>query len=564
VSLGDVSLACASALVDELVHGGMTQACVSPGSRSTPLALALARDERVQVHVHLDERSSAFFALGLAKFLARPVAVACTSGTAAAEFWPAVVEASQSRIPLLLLTADRPPRLRGTGANQTIDQVELYGRFARAYLEMVVPFQEDDVAAWRAGGRDAVAASSAGIPGPVQVNCPFEEPLIPSTDPVPRSASSPGPEVSVGTAREDPPVEALAQAVDGRRGVVLMGASARPEAGAQRVTLGDALGWPVIAEPASMARRPGLALGAGQALLGSTRWLAAHPPEVVVQVGALPTTRAAQGFAARAERLVVVDADHLEPDPQGRATLRIHQDISRLGVPAVAPAPGAWLDAWRLADVAARRTMDDLLDRSQAPTELQVARDTAATIPGEGTLFVGNSMPVRDLDYAMAPRDGSRVLANRGASGIDGLVSTAMGIAAANPAPTVALLGDLSLLYDAGALLWNGRRASDLTIVVLNNGGGQIFATLGQGALAPDELAGLFTTPHTVDLGTLCAAAGAAHTLVAEVSAFGPALEHAIARGGVHVFEVAVDPDRSRAQRVQVQDAVDAALSPLV
>lgn len=565
MSLGDVSLACASALVDELVRGGMTHACLSPGSRSTPLALALSRDGRVRLHVHLDERSSAFFALGLAKFLGQPVAVACTSGTAAAELWPAVVEASQSRVPLLLLTADRPPRLRGTGANQTIDQVELFGRFARGYMEMVVPADAEDVAAWRTGGRDALAATRTGMAGPVQVNCPFEEPLMPSDAPSStRAPVSPTPPTDEMEEPDDGTIEALAAAVDGRRGVVVLGASARAESGEAGSSLGAALGWPVIAEPASLARRPGRALGAGQALLGSARWLAAHPPEVVVQVGAFPTTRAAQTFAAGAADLVVIDAHHLEPDPAGRATLRIRRDIEGLDLPSPSPTPGEWLDSWRLADVAARRVVDDLLDRSTAPTELQVARDTAATIPIGGTLFVGNSMPIRDLDLAMAPRDGLRVLANRGASGIDGLVSTAMGVATADPAPTVALLGDLSLLYDAGALLWNGRQASDLTIVVPNNGGGQIFATLGQGALAADELSRLFTTPHVVDLGTLCAAAGAAHTLVGEVSAFGPALEHAMARGGIHVFEVAVDPDRSRAQRVQVQDAVDAALSSLV
>ena len=273
----------------------MTHACLSPGSRSTPLALALSRDERVRLHVHLDERSSAFFALGLAKFLGQPVAVACTSGTAAAELWPAVVEASQSRVPLLLLTADRPPRLRGTGANQTIDQVELFGRFARGYMEMVVPADAEDVAAWRTGGRDALAATRTGVAGPVQVNCPFEEPLMPSGDAPSstRAPVSPTPPTDEMEEPDDGAIEALAAAVDGRRGVVVLGASARAESGRAGSSLGAALGWPVIAEPASLARRPGQRAGrrAG-ACWGPRDGSRPIRPEVVVQVGAFPTTRA--------------------------------------------------------------------------------------------------------------------------------------------------------------------------------------------------------------------------------------------------------------------------------
>ena len=181
MATGDVSLACATALIDELVAGGMRHACVSPGSRSTPLALALERHAGVTVHVHLDERSSAFFALGLAKALRRPVAVACTSGTAAAELFPAVVEASQARVPLYLLTADRPPRLRGTGANQTIDQVRLFGTYPRAYLDRRrCPRRRTTRSTWRRIGREAVAACGGPQPGPVHINCSFEEPLVPS------------------------------------------------------------------------------------------------------------------------------------------------------------------------------------------------------------------------------------------------------------------------------------------------------------------------------------------------------------------------------------------------
>jgi 2-succinyl-5-enolpyruvyl-6-hydroxy-3-cyclohexene-1-carboxylate synthase len=363
----------------------------------------------------------------------------------------------------------------------------------------------------------------------------------------------------------------VAQAVGeltGRRGVVVAGTSTWMPPGAT-MFLAEHLGWPVVAEPTSNVRRPGHALSAGQALAGSAAWIGAHRPEVVLQVGAMPTTRATQRLVARAERLVVVDTHHLEPDPHHRASLRIHADPERLAeaLQTIEPARQEWIDEWRLADTAARRTIDELLDRTEAPTELQIARDLAAAIPSRGTLFVGNSMPVRDLDYAMAPRHSLEVLANRGASGIDGLVSTALGIASAGPrssgpGPTVALIGDLSFLHDAGALLWNARRGANLTIVVPNNGGGQIFSFLGQRDLP--ELTPLFTTPHDVNLEELCAAAGARHARVEEAWAFGPALEHAITRGGLQVVEVVVDPDRNRAQHTQVQDAVDGALAALV
>ncbi len=568
MSQADVAYACAVGLVDELALGGVRTACLSPGSRSTPLAIALARDPRIELHVHLDERSAAFFALGVAKALRRPAAVLSTSGTAAAELFPAVVEASQSRMPLLLLTADRPPHLRGTGANQTIDQAELFGGYARAYLEPPVPAVLEHPQEWRRAARAALGACGGVTPGPVQIDCPFDEPLVPRDLDVPTGEPlGPPGRRDANPAPSDREVDAVAREITGRRGVVVIGGATWMPPGATAI-LAERLGWPVIAEPTSNVRRPGQALGAGQALLASSVWLDAHRPDVILQVGATPTTRATHRFVARAERLIVVDVHHLEPDPHHRADLRVRADPERLAeaLRDVESAGRPWLEEWRLADAATRRALDDVLDRSGRPTGLQIARDVAAAVPSPGTLFVGNSLPIRDLDLAMAPRDGLEVLANRGASGIDGLVSTALGIAAAGPRPTgpvltVALIGDLSLLHDAGALLWNARRGAHLTLVVINNGGGQIFASLGQRDLP--ELEPLFVTPHGLDLGELCVAAGAAHTRVSDTGALGPSLARAITHGGVQVVEVMVDADLDRAQHVQVQDAVDSALAEL-
>ena len=561
---GDVSLACATALIDELAEHGMRHACVSPGSRSTPLALALERHPGITVHVHLDERSSAFFALGLAKALRRPVAIACTSGTAAAELFPAVVEASQARVPLYLLTADRPPRLRGTGANQTIDQVRLFGAYPRAYLEPPVPSSAADALEWRAVGREAVAACGGPQPGPVHVNCSFEEPLVPTGDLVEVPARDPE-RVSRPDRNPEPlaaDVDRAAQELSGVRGVVVAGSNWWMPPGEVAI-LASRLRWPLLAEPMSGLRQPAWALAAGQALLGSDRFLERHRPEVVLQIGATPTTRATQRFVAAAERLVVVDLFHLDPDPERRATWRLRADPDRLAtqlIHRVQPAPDDWKTDWTDPDERARRAMDGVLDATDDPTELRLARDLAAAVPEGGTLFVGNSLPIRDLDIAMSPRDGLQVLANRGASGIDGLVSTALGVASAGIGPTFALIGDLSFLYDVGALLWNGTRLpADLVIVVANNRGGAIFGALDQRTLPERDR--LFVTPQDVDIGAVCAAAGVGHHRVGQMSAFDGALRDARDAGGIRVIEVAVPAERSRRQRAEVRAAVDAAIA---
>ena len=585
----DISLACAAALVDGLVGGGAEHACLSPGSRSTPLAIALSRDPRVRVHVHLDERSSAFFALGLAKVKPKPVIVATTSGTAAAELFPAVVEASQSRTPLVLLTADRPPRVRGTGANQTIVQPDLFGVYVRTSLDLPVPAAQGQEAWWRQAAREALEAMYGDPPGPIHLNCPFEEPLSPSQDVATPVASE---ERYEGQRRAEDVLDPdesdrLAGLVSGARGAIVVGGWPVQLSGIDRVW-SEMLGWPIVAEPISGSRRPGACLEAGQALIGS-EWAAALRPEVVIQFGAAPTTRTTQAFVASAEKIVVADRFHLDPDPDRQASWRLTVDPGALGGmlarhPLVQggigialtgartrdeigelwrgridPAPEEWREAWRAADRVARLAMDDTMDGWDEPFEPRVARDVAAWAPDGGFLFVGNSTPVRDLDLAMAPRDGLRVLANRGTSGIDGLVSTALGVAAADRGPTVALLGDLSFLHDVGAVLWNAPRIFQLTIVVVNNGGGQVFSLLPQRDLP--EHRELFVTPHTVDIGALCGAAGAGHERVERASNLLPALDRAAGAGGLNVVEVMVDAELGLRRRREMRDAVDTALA---
>jgi 2-succinyl-5-enolpyruvyl-6-hydroxy-3-cyclohexene-1-carboxylate synthase len=591
VEHAELSFACAWALVDELAAAGARHACLSPGSRSTPLALALARHPGIELHIHLDERSGAFVAVGIAKASGKPAIVATTSGTATTELLPAVVEASQSRVPIVLLTADRPPRLRGTGANQTIVQPGIFGGYVRASLDLPVPTAAGQENWWRQAAREAIEGMAEDPIGPVHLNCPFEEPLSPGSAVAPASPATPWPSRD----RDEPRLgadeaERLADAVSGARGALVVGALPTSLMAETR-SWSRLLGWPVVAEPISNARRPDGALVAGQALIGSS-WRAAHAPEIAIQLGATPTTRATQAFVASAERLLVVDRWHLDPDPDRLAWWRLAVDpdaltaalaahpvaqrfaggsgialtgprspeeVEELWAGRIDPAPDDWTAGWRAADETARRAIDELMDGWGEPFEPRIARDVAAWVPDGGRLFVGNSTPVRDLDLAMAPRDGLTVLANRGASGIDGLVSTAIGVALARPGPNVALLGDLSLLHDAGALLWNGAGDVDLTLVVVNNRGGHVFSLLPQRALP--EHRRLFVTPHAVDIAALCAAAGAGHEQVERASDLLPALDRAAGAGGLRVVEVVVDAELGLRRRQDLRDEIDRVLS---
>jgi len=566
MSEGDVALACMGALVDGLASRGLEHACVSPGSRSTPLALALSRHPRVTVHVHLDERSSAFFALGLAKATGRPVAVACTSGTAAANFFPAMVEAWMSRTPLVVLTADRPPELHGVGANQTIDQRELFGKYVKWFKDADVPHEGRNVSwEWYDLGTEAMSWSIAHPPGPVHVNLPFREPLSPVGDPVDiqgeRRAIGQGEPTTFGPS-PSPDLRAtsvfLEEVTGVERGVIVAG-SLRHDA-SSLIELSRDLAWPVIAEPTCGARVPGT-LSAGQFLLANETFCGLHVPDLVLQVGAAPTSRAGLDFVAAVKRLVIVDPDRLVADPGRHASRTIEADPGILGravAGRIARRVGtSWMREWHDADSLARQTLDDLIDSWDEPFEGRVARDLAACLPNGATLVVGSSMPVRDLDAYMRPRDGIRVLANRGASGIDGFVSTALGVAASG-APTFALVGDLTLLHDASGLLWSAGRGHDAVFVVPNNDGGAIFSFLPQRELA--EFEDLFVTPHGLDLTKVAEAAGAGHVRIGRAADLVPAVDQASAAGGVWIVEVPSDRDVNVARHAEVNAAVAGAL----
>ena len=568
---GDIALACVTALLDGLVGGGVAHMCMTPGSRSTPIALAAARHPGITLHVHVDERSSAFFGLGIAAASGKPVAMFCTSGTAAANHFPAVVEACMARVPIIVMTADRPPELHGVGANQTIDQQNLFGRYVKWFCDTGVPAGgERERHHWASFGVNAIThAVRFPPPGPVHLNLPFREPLLPSG-----SGAGAPPITYTTSSAAHRPVDLmpafLREVSTGHRVVVVAGRLRVPPEGL--VDLCAERGWPLLAEPLSGLREAapesghGGALSAGPLLAADAGFREQTHPDLVIQVGAAPTSRGVQELVRGADRLLIIDPDGLVADPDRRATLTIEDDpadvvavlrAGRSSLPATRP---QWLGEWHAADRKVREAVDTLLDSWDEPFEGRIARDVAAAIPDGGVLFAGSSMPVRDLDTFMSPRAGLRVLANRGASGIDGLVSTTFGIAEVS-GPTYALLGDLSVLHDASGLLWGARRGPGAVLVVIDNNGGGIFSLLPQASLARDEFELLFGTPHGLDLQAIARAAGAGVRTVDSAGVLVPAMREAATSGGVQIVRVRVDRARAVELRGEVSRAVSAALA---
>jgi len=556
------------AFCEELVRCGVSDACTSPGSRSTPIVLALARTPGLRAWSHVDERVAGFFALGLAKRSSRPVAIACTSGTAAAELAPAVIEAAQSRVPLLVLTADRPPELRDVGAGQTIDQLKLYGEAAKWFVEVGTHAASAERMRWiRALACRAVWTALDGRPGPVHLNWPLREPLVHDgplpPDPAPgRPDGRPWVAHSVLPAADTLPRMPVAPTP---RAVVVAGREERDPA------LGDALAgfaaasrYPLLADPLSGARRGPAAVAHYDALLRDERLAAELRPELVLRVGDLPTSKPLRAWLASldAAEQVALDAEGAWHDPAGVVGARIvASPLAALA--ALAPAhrdagDPAWLERWRAADRAAAGAIAATL--GEELSEPRVAAELVAVLPSDATLFVAASMPIRDLEtFAATREDAPLILSNRGANGIDGTVAAALGAAAAGEGPVVLHIGDVALAYDLGALLSARRLALDLTIVLVNNGGGGIFDFLPvarEGADFEQHVA----TPTGLDFARAAAAYGARHALAADVATLRDELARSLADGGVTIAEVRTERAANVVLHRRVWDAVSAAL----
>lgn len=558
-------------LVDEWVRAGVTAAVVCPGSRSTPMALALAGDERMAVHVHHDERAGAFVALGLGLASGRPALVLTTSGTGAVEVHPAVVEAHQGSVPMIVLTADRPPELHHVGAPQTVEQGDLFGAAVRWAMDPGVP-DAGGSSAWRSLAARAVAEATTGPagPGPVHLNLPFREPLVGSASELPagRPEGAPwhttvGRRLAVdrlGTAR-------LEELLDADRGVIVAGGDAGDPALVHE--LSAATGWPVLADARSGCRAPAPGVvGAFDALLRHAPTAAALAPDVVLRLGMPPASKVlAQWIAGSGAVEVAVDPHGRWFDPEHRAAHVLHADPAAACQALVhlvggrAGAQPGWLAAWTEAEAQAQAAIDAALATHDAPTEPGIARTLLAALPEGSTLVASSSMPVRDLEWFGAPRAGVRLLANRGANGIDGVASTAVGAALAargTGAATVVLIGDVALLHDSNALLGLADRGVDLTIVVVDNDGGGIFSFLPQGAaLGAERFEQLFGTPHGVDLSVLAAAHGLMTVDPATANDVADAVRASIDAGGSRIMRIRTD----RTDNVKVHDHLNRAVA---
>jgi len=564
----NAATAMATTLVDELVRCGVREIVLSPGSRSAPLAFAAhaaAEAGRVRLHVRIDERTAAFLALGLARTSRGPVPVVTTSGTAVANLHPAVLEASHAGVPLVVVSADRPAGLRGTNANQTTDQVKIFGGAVRSFADVPpgAPGQSerDQVASWRSLVARMLVTAQGGAShaaGPVHINVQLAQPLTPDTDGGWSTPVDGRPDGSPWTERPEPALGEPEPVSAGRRTVVVAGDDSGPPAR----LLAERAGWPLLAEPTSGARTGDNAIRTYRLLLADES-LAGRIEQVVV-FGHPTLSRPMTGLLSRPDvEVVAVQGPSGWTDPGHRVSRVVRaaypddQDPGaprwsrREGEPRPSHPTSPWLEEWRRRDTEVADRLDKLVEADPDLAPHHVAAAVSAAVPPDGLLFVGASNPIRDLDLMAVPSTvGERrlVIANRGLAGIDGSVSTAVGAALGRPRSSraLALLGDVTFLHDSnGLVIGPGEERPDLMVVVVNDDGGSIFSVLEQGGPSyASSFEKLFGTPHGVDLAALCAASGTPHRRVTTRAD----LERAIAapRGGVEVVEAVVRRDDRR------------------
>jgi 2-succinyl-5-enolpyruvyl-6-hydroxy-3-cyclohexene-1-carboxylate synthase len=571
------------AFVDELARAGVRHVCIAPGSRSTPLALTIAQHSRLRTWMHLDERSAAFFALGMARALGEPVALLCTSGTAAANFFPAVVEARSACVPLLLLTADRPPELRDIGATQTIDQNRLYGRYPKWFVEVTLAEATPGLLRYaRTLACRAVAMAAAAPAGPVHLNFPFREPLVPTVAEPPANMSDsdalawhgrPNGEPWV-VVRDAPPaadaatVHAIAAQMTGARcPLIICGPQFDATLATPLAAFASALGAPLLVDPLSQLRWGThdhcTLIDRYDALLHDDAMASSFVPDVVLRVGGLPTSKPLLQYMKRngTARHIVVDAARW-PDPALLAAEVIHADprllfeqlLSHVASQSNGTCRNAdWLAGWRRANAQANTALADYLAGLDEPFEGAALAEIASLMPNGSTLFASSSMPVRDLDaFAAGDNRALRILANRGANGIDGVVSSALGAAATraeSDGPLVLVIGDVAFYHDMNGLLAARLHDIDATVVILNNDGGGIFSFLPQAA-QPAHFEQLFGTPHGLRFEPVAKLYGAHYHQADSLQSLHAAVSAGISGRGLHIVEMRTD----RARNVALHD----------
>ena len=571
----DATVAFTQAFFEALRSSGVEHVCICPGSRSIPLTLAAYRTGHLRCSSHHDERSAGFFALGLARASRRPVALICTSGTAAANFLPAVVEACYARVPLVVLTADRPPELRDCGAGQAIDQLGLFGRHVRRFVEVDAASASPAMLRYARSLACRAVADSLGLPrGPVHLNWPLREPFsldAPAHPSVVRCADH----RSIGGAADagEPVVKVrceagtltasdqqLASLMDllreHERGIIACGAlDPDAELTAALAALSHCSGWPILADALSQLRsgaHVGTApvLAHADILLRNASFARDHTPEVVLTIGGPPVSKAQRLWleAAPPAHWLLIDPDDSWSEPGHLATAHLRLDPAALA----RTLAGRWGEPrysdWRLAltraDARVATFLDTAIQAESSLLEPRAAYELARLLPGDAILYVSNSMPVRDLDAFLPLRRSGvlEILCNRGANGIDGVVSSALGAAAAGRGPVVLLIGDIALLHDLGGLWAARRHRLDLTIIVLNNDGGGIFSFLpiadGGDSVGFDEF---FRLRHGMDFASAATLYGLDYTRIEQWEDYSRALDTSLSTDGTHLIEIPID-----------------------
>lgn len=559
-----------SVFAETLVRCGVRQAVISPGSRSTPLTVAFAAHAGLECIPVLDERSAAFFALGLAKQSHRPVVLLCTSGTAGANYFPAVIEAQESGVPLLVITADRPPEMRACASGQTIDQQKLFGGHVKFYHELAVPEPRLPLLAYlRQTIAQACARTIQPEGGPVHLNAPFRDPLPPVTDETARglenglNAAFFGhlADVTAVSARN----EVTWQPPATTRGVIIAGADATTDAAgyaAKVWALAEKLGWPVLADALSVLRHHAPTgapvITAYDAILRNGTAAKNLAPQAVLCLGNWPTSKVLRQWVEASDpeiTLLTLRSDNRDA-LHGR-TRQLHGDIGCLEIAKVTSGDRSYRAAWQKAELAAAKVLR--VGGTSAPTifEGDVTLTLARALPAKTPIFVASSMPVRDVEYFWpATERCTEFYFSRGANGIDGTLSTALGVAHGNR-PAVLLTGDLALLHDSNGLLLRAKLRGSLTVVLINNRGGGIFEHLPVAQFEP-PFEEFFATPQDVNFATLCAAHGVEHIAVRDLAQL-EKLVASLPTQGLRVLEVATDRKADAARRKKLFAAAAAA-----
>ncbi len=577
-----------TAFVDELQRAGLHNVVVCPGSRSTPLAMTLAVQARIRVWMHVDERPAAFFALGMAKRLAQPVALVCTSGTAAANFLPAIVEAHLTHVPLLVLTADRPHELRDNGAPQAIDQNRLYGTHVKWFVDMALPEASNDALRYvRTLANRAVALTQAIPAGPVHLNMPFREPLVPTPDQSLPPSSQRDPVAWEGRSHNAPYVrvtessrgsehELLVERLHTmisthEHGLIIAGPNDDAELPELLALLSRQSSYPILADPLSQLRsgqlEHGCVLSAYDAFLRIDSFVEHVEPHLVLRFGAMPTSKPLLLYLKRyaSSPQIVVDNNAGWEEPTQLASELIHADsaslcrnlLRALSQPRM---QSRWADAWLRADTTSRQQLQAAIQDFAPLFEGRVFTELADIVPAGTTLYVGNSMPVRDMDtFFWHSTDNVRVMGNRGANGIDGVISSALGASAVSDGPTVLVIGDLSFYHDLNGLLAVRLHGLNLTIVLINNDGGGIFSFLPQ-ASYPEHFEQLFGTPTDLDFAPVVQMYGGDFQRISQWKEFRVAINKSISTAGLHVIEVPTERASNVTMHRQLWQVVSEAL----